>query len=108
MAGATRCQPPRPMSPPPPTAKPALTPATSSAEAITAIRALIRRGEYLTAYDAAEEAAAHEFQPPLNPVTRAEIGDLRVLALAHSGSARRAMVEANGLQAALPVETLPP
>ncbi len=96
------------MSTPAPTAKPALLPATSSTEAISAIRGLIRRGEYLTAYDAAEEAEGHGFQPTLTPVARAEIRYLRVLALARSGSSHRALAEATGLTATLPTESLPP
>jgi len=43
------------MSSPAPTLKPALLPAMSSNEATTLIRGLIRRGEYLAAYDVAEE-----------------------------------------------------
>jgi hypothetical protein len=96
------------MSSPAPTAKPALLPATSSAEAITAIRGLIRRGEYLAAYDVAEEAEGHEFQPGLTPVARVEIKYLRVLALARSGSPHRAVAEAAILTATLPVDPLPP
>ena len=95
------------MSSPAPSAKPALTPVTSSAEAIAAIRDLIRRGEYLTAYDVAEDADAHVFQPELSPATRAEIKYLRVLALARSGSSKRAAAEAAGLAAGLPAG-LPP
>jgi hypothetical protein len=87
---------------------PVLSPATSAADAIAGVRALIRRGEYLTAYDAAEEAAAHSFDPPLSPVAQTELRYLRVLALARSGSSRRAMAEAAALTAALPAEPLPP
>src|SRR4051812_49867205 len=75
---------------PAPTAKPVLSPATTSTEAIGAIRNLIRRGQYLAAYDAAEEAEAHEFHPPLAPLAQTEIKYLRVLALARSGSSKRA------------------
>jgi hypothetical protein len=96
------------MSSPAPLAKPVLLPATSAADAIAGIRGLIRRGEYLTAYDAAEEAGAHPFEPPLSPVVQTEIRYLRVLALARSGSSRRAMAEAAALTAALPVDPLPP
>jgi len=85
-----------------------LTPATSATEAIAAIRGLIKRGEYLAAYDTAEEAGVHEFQPALAPVARAEIGYLRVLALARSGGAQRAAAEAAALAAALPAGLLPP
>jgi adenylate cyclase len=95
------------MSSPAPTAKPALTPASSGPEAIKAIRHLIRRGEYLEAHDAAESAEDHEFKPALDPVARTEIKYLRVLALARSGSAQRAVVEAAGLTATLP-PGLPP
>jgi len=83
-------------------------PATSSTEAIIAIRGLIRRGEYLAAYDVAEEAEVHEFQPGLTPVARAEIRYLRVLALARSGSSHRAVAEAAGLTTSLPADLLPP
>lgn len=75
---------------------------------ISAIRGLIRRGEYLAAYDATEEAAAPELQPGLSPVALAEIRYLRVLALARSGSSHRAMAEAAQLAASLPAEMLPP
>ncbi|MEJ1970983.1 MAG: adenylate/guanylate cyclase domain-containing protein [Lacunisphaera sp.] len=96
------------MPPPAPLAKPVLTPATSATEAIAAIRGLIRRGEYLAAYDTAEEAGTHEFPSALTPVVRAEIGYLRVLALARSGGAQRAAAEAAGLATALPADQLPP
>ena len=96
------------MSSPAQLAKPVLLPATTAAEAIAGIRGLIRRGEYLTAYDAAEDAGVHEFQPPLTPLIQAEIGYLRVLALARSGSSQRAMAEAAALTAALPADPLPP
>ncbi|HWA28580.1 MAG TPA: adenylate/guanylate cyclase domain-containing protein [Lacunisphaera sp.] len=96
------------MSVPAPIAKPTLTPATTSAEAITAIRGLIRRGEYLSAYDVADQAERHPFQPALSPVARVEIGYLRVLALARSGSSNRAVAEAAALTAALPADPLPP
>ncbi len=96
------------MSSPAPTAKPALLPATSSTEAISAIRGLIRRGQYLAAYDVAEEAEMHTFQPALIPVALAEIKYLRVLALARSGSSKRAAAEAADLAASLPADLLPP
>ena len=96
------------MSSPAPTAKPALTPATSSSEAISAIRSLIRRGEYLAAYDVAEETDAHVFQPPLTPIAHAEIRYLRALALARSGGSKRAVAEAASLREALPADALPP
>lgn len=96
------------MSSPASNAKPALLPATSSTEAISAIRGLIRRGQYLAAYDVAEEAALHSFQPALSPVALAEIKYLRVLALARSGSSKRAAAEAAGLAASLPADLLPP
>lgn len=96
------------MSSPAPIAKPALMLATSSTEAISAIRGLIRRGEYLAAYDVAEDAVGHEFQPPLSPVARVEIRYLRVLALARSGSSQRAVAEAAALTATLPADPLPP
>ena len=83
-------------------------PATSSTEAINAIRGLIRRGEYLAAYDVADEAEDHEFQPRLTPVDRVEIKYLRVLALARSGSSQRAVAEAANLTANLPADPLPP
>jgi adenylate cyclase len=96
------------MSAPAPVAKLVLTPATSDSEAIAAIRALVRRGEYLTAYDVAEDALAHEFHPPLTELARTEIRYLRVLALARSGSSQRAVAEAAALTASLPAEPLPP
>ena len=89
-------------------AKPTFTPATTSAEAIGAIRHLIRRGEYLSAYDVADQAENHAFQPALTPVDRVEIGYLHVLALARSGSSNRAVAEAAALTAALPADPLPP
>lgn len=95
------------MSSPAPTAKPALLPATSSSEAIGMIRHLIRRGEYLAAYDVAEDAVGHNFEPPLTPVARAEIRYLRVLALARSGGSKRAGAEAADLAKSLPAD-LPP
>jgi adenylate cyclase len=73
-----------------------------SHEAIGLIRGLIRRGEYLAAYDVAEDAEAHEFQPALTPVGLAEIKYLRVLALARSGGSKRAVAEAANLAANLP------
>jgi hypothetical protein len=85
-----------------------LNPATSGPEVIGAIRDLIRRGEYLAAYDAAEEAEAYEFKPPHSTITHTEIRYLRVLALARSGSSRRAMAEAAALASSLPAERLPP
>ena len=96
------------MPPPVPPANPVLTPATTAPVAIAAIRGLIKRGEFLAAYDMAEEAGTHEFQPALAPVARAEIGYLRVLALARSGGAQRAAAEATALTAALPAGLLPP
>ena len=96
------------MSSPAPTVKPALLAATTSTEAIAAIRGLTRRGQYLAAYDLAEEAEVHEFDPPLTSVARAQIKYLRVLALARSGSSKRAAAEAASLAAALPVDLLPP
>jgi adenylate cyclase len=96
------------MPSPSPTAKPALLPATSSTEAVNAIRSLIRRGQYLAAYDVAEEAEVHDFEPPLTPVTRQEIKYLRVLALARSGSSKRAAAEATALTTAVPADLLPP
>lgn len=95
------------MSPPAPTAKLALMASTTSTEAIAAIRGLIRRGEYLTAYDAAEEAEAHPFQPALSPLALAEIRYLSVLALTRSGGLQRASAEAAALATALPPD-LPP
>ncbi|SDR83361.1 TRAFs-binding domain-containing protein [Opitutus sp. GAS368] len=96
------------MPSPVPTVKPALTATMSSAEVIGAIRGLIRRGQYLAAYDVAEEAATHEFHPPFTPVARAEIQYLRVLALARSGNSKRAAAEAASLQTTLPADQLPP
>jgi hypothetical protein len=84
-----------------------LRPETSSADAIVAIRGLIRRGQYLAAYDVAEDAEVLEFQPALTPLARAEIKYLRVLALARSGSSKRAAAEATALAVALPAD-LPP
>lgn len=95
------------MPSPAPTVKPALLPTTSSSEAIGMIRHLIRRGEYLAAYDVAEDAGAHSFEPALTPVSRAEIGYLRVLALARSGGSKRAVAEASELTKSLPAD-LPP
>lgn len=85
-------------------AKPLFSSISSSADAIAAIRDLIRRGEYLTAYDVAEDAEAHAFQPEPTPAARAEIKYLRVLALARSGSSKRAATEAATLAADLPPE----
>ena len=96
------------MPPPAPTAKPILGPTITGSEAIRAIRGLIRRGEYLAAYDAAEEAIGHDFHAGLESVVLAEIRYLRVLALARSGSSHRAMDEAAGLAADLPPGLLPP
>lgn len=93
---------------PAPSAKPVLLPSTSCREAIESIRTLIRRGEYLTAYDVAEEASVHDFQPVLTPVARVELQYLRVLALARSGSSQRALAEAASLTSALPADPLPP
>lgn len=90
------------------TAKLSLSPTASGSEAIKAIRSLIRRGEYLAAYDAAEEAEDHQFKPDLIPEVWAEIRYLRVLALARSGSSQRALAEAAGFSASLSVEQLPP
>ncbi len=95
------------MPSPAPTVKPALLPTTSSSEAIGMIRHLIRRGEYLAAYDVAEDAGAHNFEPALTPVSRAEIKYLRVLALARSGGSKRAVTEAAELAKSLPAN-LPP
>jgi adenylate cyclase len=83
-------------------------PASSGTEAIIAIRGLIRRGEYLAAYDAAEAACGPEAQAGTSTVGLAEIGYLRVLALARSGGSQRAMAEATRLAASLPAELLPP
>ena len=95
--------------PPPttPAAKFVLSPTAQGAEAISAIRNLIRRGEYLAAYDAAEQTGGHPFQPALDPVVLTELKYLRVLALARSGSAKRAMAEAGELAKSLPAR-LPP
>jgi hypothetical protein len=95
--------------PPPtiPAAKFVLCPTAQGSEAISAIRNLIRRGEYLAAYDAAEQAEGYPFQPVLDPLVLAELKYLRVLALARSGSAKRAIAETIGLTAALPAN-LPP
>ena len=95
------------MSLPASAAKPALMPTTSSAEAIAAIRGLIRRGEYLTAYDAAEDAGVHPFDPPLSPLAVTELKYLRTLALTRSGGLRRASAEAAALVVSLP-PNLPP
>jgi len=83
-------------------------PNENGTKAISAIRGLIRRGEYLAAYDAAEEATAPDLLPVLTPVTLAELRYLRVLALARSGSSHRAMAEAAALATALPADQLPP
>ncbi len=83
-------------------------PTSSGAKTISAIRNLIRRGEYLAAYDATEEALAPDLQSGLSPVALAEIRYLRVLALARSGSSHRAMAEAAHLAASLPADQLPP
>ena len=96
------------MPPSSPSAKFSVSPTTSGTEAISAIRSLIRRGEYLAAYDAAEETEAHDFHPPLGPVALAEIRYLQVLALARSGSSRRALAEAASLATVLPADQLPP
>jgi hypothetical protein len=95
------------MAPPATTPKLVLQASTNGAEAIAAIRALIRRGEYLAAYDAAEETEVHEFHPALTEGARAEIRYLRVLALTRSGGLRRASAEAAQLTASLPAG-LPP
>ena len=78
---------------------------TSGTGAIATIRGLIRRGEYLAAYDAAEEAEA---QPGFDAVTLAEIRYLRVLALARSGGSQRAVAEVVRLAETLPADLLPP
>lgn len=96
------------MPPPTPTAKFVLSPTASAPEAINAIRGLVRRGEYLAAYDAAEEAVGHDFHPELSALALAEIRYLRVLALARSGSSRRALAEATDLTVSLPADQLPP
>ena len=72
---------------------------------IGAIRGLIRRGEYLSAYDEAELA---ETLPDIPAVALAEIRYLRVLALARSGGSQRAVAEAARLKEGLPVDLLPP
>ena len=91
-----------------PAAKFFLGPTANGPEAISAIRSLIRRGEYLAAYDAAEETEGHDFHPELSPLALAEIRYLQVLALARSGSSRRALAEAASLTAVLPADQLPP
>lgn len=93
--------------PTPSPAKPALISSTTSAEAITAIRGLIRRGEYLAAYDAAEEAEQHPFNPGLSALALAELRYLRTLALTRSGGLLRATAEAEALKTSLPAD-LPP
>jgi len=95
------------MSSPPIIPKPSLWLATNTGEAINAIRSLIRRGEYLAAYDVAEEAEWNENQATLEPVILAEVHYLRALALARSGGAKRAAVEVAALAADLPAD-LPP
>lgn len=90
------------MSNPTTPAKPVLTSTMSSVEAIGVIRGLIRRGDYLAAYDLAEDAETRDFQPPFNAVARTEIRYLRVLALARSGGSKRAAAEAEHLTASLP------
>ncbi len=87
---------------PTPFPKPVLTPTMTSPEVIGVIRGLIRRGDYLAAYDIAEDAETRDFQPPFNAVARTEIRYLRVLALARSGGSKRAAVEAESLTASLP------
>lgn len=94
------------MPTPSPTAKPVSMPG-NPAEAITLLRTLIRRGEYLAAYDVAEDVELHAFEPPLTPLARTEIRYLQALALTRSGGLRRAAAEAAALMAALPAE-LPP
>lgn len=94
------------MSSPQLTAKPVLLPG-NPAEAITLIRSLIRRGEYLAAYDVAEEMEHHAFEPALTPLARTEIHYLQALALTRSGGLRRAAAEAAALTASLSAE-LPP
>lgn len=96
------------MPPSLPSAKFSVNLTISGSEAIGAIRGLIRRGEYLAAYDVAEEAEGHDFQPALSPVALAEIRYLQVLALARSGSSRRALAEAASLTSLLPADQLPP
>lgn len=83
-------------------AKPVLTSTMTSAEAIGVIRGLIRRGDYLAAYDLAEDAETRDFQPPFNAIARTEIRYLRVLALARSGGSKRAAAEAEHLTSTLP------
>lgn len=94
------------MSSPKPTAKPVLMPGTP-AEAIALIRSLVRRGEYLAAYDVAEEVEHHAFEPALTELAKTEIRYLQALALTRSGGLRRAAAEAAALTASLPAE-LPP
>lgn len=95
------------MSNPTTPAKPVLTATMSSAEAIGLIRGLIRRGDYLAAYDIAEDVETRDFQPPFNAVARTEIHYLRVLALARSGGSKRAAAEAESLTASLPAGLSP-
>jgi hypothetical protein len=95
------------MSSPASPAKPALISSSTSAEAIAAIRGLIRRGEYLAAYDVAEEAEQHPFTPALSALALTELRYLRTLALARSGGLRRASAEAAALAVDLPPD-LPP
>jgi hypothetical protein len=80
-------------------------PTESGTMAVSAIRGLIRRGEYLSAYDEAELA---EILPDITPVELAEIRYLRVLALARSGGSQRAVAEAARLKDSLPADLLPP
>lgn len=95
------------MSNPTTPAKPVLTATMTSTEAIGVIRGLIRRGDYLAAYDLAEDAETRDFQPPFSPVARTEIRYLRVLALARSGGSKRAAAEAEHLTASLPAGLSP-
>ena len=95
------------MSPSPLSANPVLSPASSVPEAINAIRGLIRRGQFLAAYDVAEETEGYQFKPAPTAVALAEIKYLRVLALARSGSSKRAAVEAASLAASLPPDLSP-
>jgi adenylate cyclase len=88
-------------------AKPALSSTTTSGEAIAAIRGLIRRGEYLAAYDAAEEAEQHPFEPALSALGLTELRYLRTLALTRSGGLRRASAEAAALIVSLPADAPP-
>jgi tetratricopeptide (TPR) repeat protein len=88
-------------------AKPALTSTMTSAEAIGVIRGLIRRGDYLAAYDLAEDAETRDFQPPFSAIARTEIRYLRVLALARSGGSKRAALEAEHLTSSLPAGLSP-